>query len=167
MQNDILFDNIYIGHSVEDAEAFQKETYDVKIAIEKEEEERSKPKKEEKPTKSPMDLKFMDDPVLYVKEKVGLFMEIAKRDPMEAARFVPEVAGAIAIVAVTVLFFFGYLVGMIGGVAVPSKDQVKDKAQKAKESAANAKDKAAEAISTGTEQVKDEVSKRTARSGAQ
>jgi len=167
MQNDILFDNIYIGHSVEDAEALQKETYDVKIVVEKDEEEKSKPKKEETAPKSPMDLKFMDDPVLYIKEKVQLFMEIAKRDPMEAARFVPEVAGGIAVVAVTILFFFGYLVGMIGGVAVPSKEQAKDKAQKAKESAVNVKDKAAEAISTGTEQVKDEVSKRTGRNAAQ
>jgi calnexin len=29
MQNDILFDNIYIGHSIEDAEKLRKETFDL------------------------------------------------------------------------------------------------------------------------------------------
>ena len=38
MQSDILFDNIYIGHSVEDAEKLKVETFDVKHAIEKAEE---------------------------------------------------------------------------------------------------------------------------------
>jgi calnexin len=167
MQNDILFDNIYIGHSEADAAALQAETFDVKVAVEKEEEEATKPKNDDKPEiKSPMDLNFMDDPVLYVKEKTQLFFEIAKRDPLEAVRFVPEVAGGLAVGALTLLVV---LAGAIGGgaKAAPSKEQVKDKAQQAKEQAAKVKDQVAEAVASGTDTVKEEVNKRTTRSSAQ
>jgi calnexin len=163
MQNDILFDNIYIGHSVEDAEALKKESFDVKVAAEKAEEEATKPKTPE-PPKSPSDLVFKDDPVLYVKEKVNLFIEIAKRDPIEAAKFVPEVAGGIAVIVVTLL---AIVIGsVVGGGAAPSKEQLKAKAQKAKEVAVDAKDKAAEAVSSGAEKAQAEVNKRTTRSSA-
>merc|ERR1712000_505447 len=72
MQNDILFDNIYIGHSVEDAEKLAEETFKVKHPIEKALFDAEKPKKKDSPA-SPNDLKFLDDPVLYVKEKLDLF----------------------------------------------------------------------------------------------
>ena len=162
MQNDLLFDNIYIGHSVEDAEKFKSETFDLKITAEKAEEEADKPKKEDKP-KSPMDLNFLDDPVLYVREKFELFVTIAKRDPIEAIRFVPEVAGGLGVIAVTVI---ALLVGAVGAgsSAAPSKDQVKDAAQKAKDSAADTKDKVVEGVGSGAEKVQSEVNKRTTRS---
>lgn len=160
MQKDILFDNIYIGHSVSDAEKLKKETYDVKSASEKVEEAASKPKTEDKPPKSPMDLNFKDDPVLYMREKLDLFITIAKKDPVQAVKFMPEVAGAIGVAAVTVI---ALLVGIIGtgGAAAPSKEQVKDAAQEAKEKAVEAKDQAAEAASSGAEKVQAEVNKRT------
>ncbi|KAF2234524.1 Calreticulin-domain-containing protein [Viridothelium virens] len=162
MQNDLLFDNIYIGHSLEDAEKLKAETYDLKIPVEKAQEEAEKPKPEDKP-KSPLDLNFMDDPVTYVREKFDLFVTIARRDPIEAIRFVPEVAGGIGVLAVTVI---ALLVGALGAgsSAAPSKDQVKDAAQKAKDSAADTKDKVAESVSSGAEKVQSEVNKRTTRS---
>ena len=70
-----------------------------------------KPKDDDMP-KSPSDLNFMDDPVLFVKEKWELFVEIAKRDPLEAAKFVPEIAGALALGVVALLAI------IIGSVAV-------------------------------------------------
>lgn len=154
MQKDILFDNIYIGHSVEDANALKAETYDLKIVAEKAEEDASKPQKEDKP-KSPSDLKFMDDPVHYVKEKVDLFVTIAQRDPIQAIKFVPEVSGAIgAILALLVTIVF---VALGSGGAAPSKKDVKDATKKTA-------DKAADAVATGTEKAKEEVQKRTTRS---
>ena len=39
MQNDILFDNIYIGHSEEDAKEFAEESWAIKHEIEKAAEE--------------------------------------------------------------------------------------------------------------------------------
>ncbi|KAF2874907.1 calnexin-like protein [Massariosphaeria phaeospora] len=164
MQNDILFDNIYVGHSIDDAEKLKAQTFDLKVAAEKAEEEATQPKAPE-PPKSPSDLVFMDDPVLYVKEKVKLFIEIAKSDPIEAVKFLPEVAGglgalAAAVLAILVTVLFG------GAAAAPSKEQLKAQAQKAKEVAVDVKDKAAEAVATGAEKAQAEVNKRTTRSSA-
>lgn len=39
MQNNILFDNIYIGHSEEDAKKFAEETWVIKYKIEKDAED--------------------------------------------------------------------------------------------------------------------------------
>lgn len=164
MQNDILFDNIYIGHSLEDAEKLKSETFDLKIAAEKAEEEANKPKPSDEP-KSPSDLSFKDDPVTFVKEKVNLFIEIAKRDPMEAVKFVPEVAGGIGALVVAILAILASV--LFGGAsAAPSKEQVKAQAKKAKATAADAKDKAAEAVATGAEKAQAEVNKRTTRSSS-
>jgi calnexin len=163
MQKDILFDNIYIGHSIADAEKLKAETFDLKNPAEKADEEANKPKPSESP-KSPSDLVFTEDPVKYVKEKTALFIEIAKRDPVEAIKFVPEVAGGLGVIAVTI---FALLVSLvIGSGAAPSQEQVKAQAKKAKDAAVDAKDKAAEAVSTGAEKAQAEVNKRTTRSNA-
>lgn len=158
MQNDILFDNIYIGHSVEDAKSLQSETFDIKHPIEEAEEEAAQPKPDTKPS-SPMDLVFKDDPIKYVREKLELFITIAKNDPVEAIRFLPEVAGGIGAVIVTVL---AIIIGLLG--VGSSSPKVQKAAAKAKDSAADAKDKVAEAVSSGAETAKAEVNKRTTRS---
>lgn len=162
MQSDILFDNIYIGHSVEDADKLREETFVPKQAAEKAEEEANAPKPDDTP-KSVSDLVFMDDPVLYIKEKVNLFLDIAKRDPAEAVKLVPEVAGGIGVIAVTLI---AILASALGGGAAPSKEQVKATAKKGKEAAVDAKDKAAEAVATGAEKAQAEVNKRSTRSTA-
>ena len=48
MQDNILFDNIYIGHSESDAAAFRKETFTAKYAIESAKEKLDSPKEAEK-----------------------------------------------------------------------------------------------------------------------
>ncbi|KAI9811377.1 MAG: hypothetical protein M1827_005537 [Pycnora praestabilis] len=162
MQSDILFDNIYIGHSIEDAEKLKAETFDVKHAVEKKEQEATEPKPSEK-AKSPMDLKFMDDPLHYIREKLDLFFTIAKNDPIQAIQFLPEVAGGLGLAAVTFIALLVGIVSMSSGSAPP---QVKQAAQKVKEAAVDAKDQVVEGASTGTETVKAEVNKRTTRSSA-
>lgn len=157
MQNDILFDNIYIGHSIEDAEKLAEETFKVKQPIEKALWDAEKPKK--KDADSPSDLKFLDDPVLYVKEKLDLFLTIAQNDPVEAVKFVPEVAAGIAAIVVSVVVLIASLVGL--GSSSPA---VKKAASDAKGKAKEVKDKASEATTTGAEKVKAEVTKRTTRS---
>jgi calnexin len=168
MQNDILFDNIYIGHSEEDAAKLKADTFDLKITAEKAEEEASAPKPEDPPSAS-SDRAFMDDPLLYVKEKLNAFLEIAKGDgPVEAIKSVPEVGATIGVLLLTLLAVLASIVG--GGAAVaaaPSKEQVKEAADKAKKVAVDAKDKAAEAIATGTEKAQAEINKRSTRSSAQ
>lgn len=166
MQNDILFDNIYIGHSISDAEALAASTFDVKKAVEKAQEEADKPKPDDKADKSPLDKTFMDDPVAYVQDKVNLFAAIAQRDPLEAVKFVPEVAAGIAVGFVTLLLV---LVGLFSGgaAAAPSKEQVKANAQQAQNKAKQTKDQVADAVASGSAKAKDEVNKRTTRSSAE
>lgn len=181
MQNDILFDNIYIGHSAEDAKKLRAETYDVKGPIEKQEEDASQASKkvagldkDGKKPQSPNDLKFLDDPVFYIKEKLDLFLTIARRDPVQAAKFVPEIAGGLAVIAITVLALFISAAG-IGAQKAPSAEEIKAKAKaaskdvQAKVNAASEKvadelTKAKESASTSAEAAQDEVKKRTTRS---
>merc|ERR1711981_485941 len=160
MQNNILFDNIYVGHSIEDADALKKETWDPKIAAEKAEEEKNKPKTPE--PKLDGELSFKEDPVKFIQQKVDLFITIAKNDPIQAIKFVPEVAGVIGVLVVTVL---AIILSAFGGSSAPPA--VKDAAKKGKEAAKDAADKTAEAVSTGAEKVQAEVNKRTTRSSAQ
>jgi calnexin len=164
MQSDILFDNIYIGHSVEDAAALRAETYDLKRPVEDAEEAATKPKPVDKP-KSPSDLSFKDDPVTYVKEKFDLFLTIAKRDPIEAIRFVPEVAGGLGALVVALI---ALVVGAISlsSPAAPSKEDIKKATQKAKDTVVDAKDQAVDAAASGADTVKGEANKRTTRSAA-
>lgn len=155
MQSDILFDNIYIGHSVEDAEKLAEETFKVKQPVEKALAEAEKPKPSDK-ADSPLDLKFMDDPVLFVKEKVDLFVTIAQKDPLQAIKFVPEVAGGIAAVLISFIALIAALVGLGGSSAAPAKAAGKK--------AEDVKDKVAEATTTGADKAKGEATKRNTRS---
>lgn len=160
MQSDILFDNIYIGHSVEDAEKLKTETFDVKIAIEKAEEDAAKPKPKPTP-ESPMDLNFKDDPVHYIREKLDLFWALAQKDPLTAVKTLPEVAGGIGAVAVTIIALVIGVVSMAGGSPPP---QAKKAAEKVKQSALDTKDQVVDAASTGAEKAQAELNKRTTRS---
>jgi calnexin len=161
MQSDILFDNIYIGHSIEEAQKFADETFFEKHPIEQLLELESKPKDDDKPIKSPSDLVFMDDPVHYIREKLDLFLTIAQNDPIQAIKFVPEAAAGIGAVLVTLIAIIVGVVSMSGASAPP---QVKKAAEKAKATATDAKDKVAEAVASGTDAAKAEVNKRTTRS---
>ncbi|KAK3337023.1 Calreticulin family-domain-containing protein [Cercophora scortea] len=159
MQNNILFDNIYIGHSVDDARKLAEESFFKKHAIEEQLEAADKPKEEPKPA-SPNDLKFLDDPVTYVKEKFDLFITIAKKDPVEAIKFVPEIAGGLLAVLVTLSALVGGLVSL-GGSPAPAAKKV---ATDAKDKAKDVKDKVVDAATSGAEAVKGEANKRSTRS---
>ena len=154
-----LFDNIYIGHSVEDAQKLKQETWDIKHESESAEKEEERKKAEAEKPKSPLDLSFKDDPVGYIKSKTETFLTIAKQDPITAVKAVPEVAGAAGVLLVTIL---AVLLGGIGGASKSPK--VQEKAKQAKDAAAETKDKVADAAATGAEKVQTEVNKRTTRS---
>jgi calnexin len=161
MQNGILFDNIYIGHSIEDAQKLADETFFQKLPVEKLLELESKPKPEEKkPAASPSDLVFTEDPITYIREKLDLFFTIAQNDPIQAIKFVPEAAGGIAAVAVTLLAVIIGLVSMGGSTPAPPAKKVAGSGK-----AADSKDKA-EAVSSGAEQTKDSATKRSTRSSS-
>jgi calnexin len=157
MQSDILFDNIYIGHSIEDAEKFAQETFFEKHPVEQLLELESKPKEVEKKTpRSPSDLVFMDDPVLYIREKVELFFTIAQSDPIEAVKFVPEVAGGIGAIVLSLLVV---IISIISSSSTPAPQGKKAAATKG-----DAKEKST-ATTTGAEKT-GEATKRATRSSS-
>src|SRR5436190_20508094 len=159
MQNDILFDNIYIGHSVEDAQKLKAENWDIKHPIEVAEEEATKPEDEEK--KDHFDLKFKDDPIKYIRTKVDLFISVAKQDPIGAVKLVPEVAGGVGALVLTLILVVVGAVGLSGASAAPTPKKSTDKG---KEPASAPKEKAAEAVSTSADNAKGGATKRMAKS---
>jgi calnexin len=159
MQNNILFDNVYIGHSPEDAEALANESWKVKNEIEKAEEKANEPKLDEETPKDTSDLKFKEDPVKYITEKGQAFITLAKKDPIEAAKQFPEIAGGAALAALT---FVSIILTLL--TSGPTKEQAKAAADKAKKAAGSAKEKAAEAITTGADKAQAEIQKRSTRS---
>lgn len=151
MQNNIMFDSVYIGHSVEDAEKLAEESWKPKHDAEKLLIEADKPKS--KP-ESPLDLKFTDDPVTYIKEKVDLFVTIAQKDPLQAVQFVPEVAGGVVALLVGLVAIIAALAG--SGSSAPAAPK--------KEDGQEAKDKASKGSATGADTGKAEATKRNTRS---
>jgi len=121
MTEDILFNNIYIGHSLEDAKALAAETFDVKKRLEAAE---KKAAEDHEATEG--QIVFKEDPVAFIREKVFEFIELARVDPLYAAKSRPETAAGLALATVT---FFGmlavFVTSLFGGqskpVAKPSK----------------------------------------------
>ncbi|CAK7228666.1 hypothetical protein SCUCBS95973_006956 [Sporothrix curviconia] len=145
MQNDILFDNIYIGHSVEDARKLAEETFFEKHPVEQMLELADKPKVEEKQNLSATDVKFLDDPVRYVKEKLNEFIVLASEDPIDAIKKVPEIPGGIAAIFLVLLSGVFVLGGSApaapAGKTAATQSKSKDKPQAA----------AASSVDTGKE----------------
>ncbi|KAJ5823519.1 hypothetical protein N7447_005859 [Penicillium robsamsonii] len=157
MQNDILFDNVYIGHSVEDAEKLRKETFDVKFPIEEAEEEATKPKPEVNDEGTTVT--FQEDPVTFVRQKVNHFVELAKEDPINAAKTLPEVAGGLGALLLTMILI------VVGAISASSPAAPAEK--KGKQPAAAPKEKKGQAISSSAETNKGGATKRTTRSSAE
>lgn len=167
MQSDILFDNIYIGHSVEDAKRLKAETFDIKHPIESVLEEAEKPKRDEQKTDTP-EVSFKEDPVQYVRSKVDLFLSVVREDPVEAVKAVPEVAGGLGALLVTLILLIVGAVGLSTPAPAPAttKEEKKGKDKdKSKDETSADKDKGAEGSSSSTDKGKGGASKRTAQSG--
>ncbi|CAG7989363.1 unnamed protein product [Penicillium salamii] len=156
MQSDILFDNVYIGHSVEDAEKLRQETFDVKFPIEEAEEEASKPKPEVK--EDGTTTTFQEDPVTFVRQKVNQFVELAQEDPIHAVKTLPEVAGGLGALLLTMILV---VVGAIGASSPAPADK------KGKAPATAPKEKKGEAVSSSAETTKGGATKRNTRSSAE
>lgn len=97
MQKDILFDNIYLGHSVEEAEFIGNSTFIPKSSIEEGEAELNAPAKpkEQKKYSSAMEF-FKDDPVGYVTEVARVFILNLSVDPIQAIKDQPVPALVLA-----------------------------------------------------------------------
>ncbi|KAJ7897288.1 Calreticulin family-domain-containing protein [Mycena olivaceomarginata] len=115
MTEDILFDNIYIGHSPEDAKAFAAETFDIKKPLEA---AAAKPDvDDDEDDDSVPSLK--DDPVGFLRHKVFTFIDLAKLDPILAFKTHPETGVALAGAILTLFGMFGALFGLVGAGQKP------------------------------------------------
>ncbi|MBW0468948.1 hypothetical protein O181_008663 [Austropuccinia psidii MF-1] len=141
MQAGILFDNIYVGHSEADAEAFSKETYHVKAEIEKKLEDQTKPE-EEKPKASLEDIPpFTQSPVQFVRSHGKAFVDLALVDFMSACKEMPITAAVIGGFLASVI---GALLLVLTGSSTPKTKKVKKSSKKT--DAPTSDDKGAEKI---------------------
>ncbi|KAI0800778.1 Calreticulin family-domain-containing protein [Fomes fomentarius] len=115
MTEDILFDNVYVGHSVEDARKLAEETYFVKKAIE-EAAEKAADKADEDEDAA---IDFKADPVEFIRSKVFKFVELAKVDPVLAFKTQPETGAGLALGVVTLFGMLGVLFGFVGAQQKP------------------------------------------------
>ena len=90
MTEDILFDNIYVGHSVEDANALADETWEIKHKLEAEAKKAATDDDDELDV--PSEVSFKDDPVEFIRQKVFEFIDTAKEDPVFAFKCLQSVA---------------------------------------------------------------------------
>jgi len=113
MTEDILFTNIYVGHSAEDAKQLAAETFEIKrpleVAVDK------KPLDDDEEEK----VSFRDDLVGYLRARVLTFIEAARADPLEAFKSQPETGAALVFALLTLFGMFGALVNIIGGAQKP------------------------------------------------
>ena len=114
MTEDILFDNIYVGHSIDDAKSFAAESFEIKKGLEKAAAKAAEPEDEDDESVS-----FKEDPISYIRSKVLTFVESAKEDLVAAFKTQPETGAALAAALFTFLGMIGALFGLVGSAQKP------------------------------------------------
>jgi hypothetical protein len=114
MTEDISFDSIYVGHSVEDAKTLA-EDFHVKVKEEIRKEERTVAEDDDETP----DQTFSQNPIAFVRKAIFSFIELAKIDPILAVKTKPETATALGVGIVTLFGFLGTLFGVVGTSQAP------------------------------------------------
>ncbi|KAF9352742.1 hypothetical protein BGX34_012002 [Mortierella sp. NVP85] len=156
MQNDILFDNIYIGHSVEDAKALAAETWEIKYSAEKKQEEGANPPP--KPELSYDWETFKKDPVGVTLEHLREFYELARDDPMHALDSRPFVTYGLTALLGLLCGLVLIVVGLMSGSSTDS--DLSQVAQDKKTDGPDAGDKEEEKPTTPEGQSKEGLTQR-------
>jgi hypothetical protein len=112
MTEDILFDNIFIGHSVGDAKAFAAETFDVKHSLEKAAADKDVLSGEDEEELD--ELTFAENPVEFLRNKAFKFIALARTDPITAWKTHPETGVAFVGAVLTFFGMLGALFGLVG-----------------------------------------------------
>jgi hypothetical protein len=129
MTEDILFDNIYIGHSVEDAKAFAAETFEVKKPLEAAVSKAAEPLDDDDEIDQ---ISFKENPIGYIRQKLSkfdpvdairqkifVFIDLAKVDPVLALKTYPETAIGLIGALFTLFGMLGALFGLVGASQQP------------------------------------------------
>lgn len=120
MTEDILFDNLYVGHSPEDAKKLAAETFEVKKPLEVANDKSVTAEEDDEES-----ISFKDDPISFIRTRVLSFIEAAKVDPLEAFKSQPETGAALAGALFTLFGMLGALVSIIGGAQKPVVTKVR------------------------------------------
>jgi hypothetical protein len=112
MTEDILFENIYIGHSVEDAKTFAAQTFEIKAKLEAADIKVDDIEVDVGPS-------FKEDPIGFIRYQVIEFIELAKIDPVSAFKTHPETGAGLAGAVFTLFGMIGALLGLVGGQQKP------------------------------------------------
>ena len=114
MTEDILFDNIYVGHSAEDAKRLAAETFEIKKPLEV---------AADKPLAADDDeeekISFKEGPVSFLRNRVLGFIEAARASPLEAFKSQPETGAVLVFALLTLVGMFSALVNIIAGAQKP------------------------------------------------
>ena len=113
MTEDILFDNIYVGHSAGDAETLRTETWGVKHTLE--EAAKATPDVED----SEEIPEFTVDPTGFVRAKIGVFLDDARENPVGAITSHPATAAGLLGAIITFFSLLGALFGLVGAGQKP------------------------------------------------
>jgi len=151
MTEDILFDNIYVGHSAEDAKKLAAETFEVKKPLEVAHDKPVPIEDDEE------DVSFKADPVSFIRTRVISFIEAAKLDPLSAFKDQPETGAALVGALFTLFGMLGALVSIIGGAQKPVVTKSAKKAESADEK------KKSEAASSAVDKKDDGLKKRNVK----
>lgn len=116
MQNQILFDNIFIGHSESELAKFTKETWGAKYPVEKALEDAEKPKV----TDDIFDGTWKDDPVKFVTQLVTKFLNTARYDVVHAFKTMPGTGGSLVAGSLTAMALLGGLISLLLAPVLPS-----------------------------------------------
>jgi U5 small nuclear ribonucleoprotein component len=121
MTEDIMFDNIYVGHSIDDAKALAAETFDIKHALEKAADKVAVDEAEEELD----EVIFAENPIEFLRNKAFKFILLARVDPIAALKTQPETGVAFVGAILTFFGMLGALFGLVGSqqktVTKPSK----------------------------------------------
>ncbi|KAG5439162.1 hypothetical protein PCANB_001461 [Pneumocystis canis] len=107
MQNDILFDNIYIGHSIEEAEKFAESTFGIKYKNEITQETGNA--EEEKVSDNVMETSYLD----VAMKKVVTFIDLMKEDPISALKKMPGTASTLGTLFLTLIAIFYGIISLV------------------------------------------------------
>jgi len=114
MTEDILFDNIYVGHSFDDAKALAAETYDIKKSIEST--LSAKPDVDDSDYYIPS---FLEDPVSHVRGKFAMFFDAAQEDPVFAITTYWDTTLVLTGAIFTLFGMLGVVFGLVGSQQKP------------------------------------------------
>ncbi|KAG2087435.1 Calreticulin-domain-containing protein, partial [Suillus cothurnatus] len=110
MTEDILFNNTYVGHSIDDAKSLAAETYEVKKHLEAALSAR-KDVGDEGDYYIPL---FLEDPISHIRGKIAQFLDAAREEPLSAIKAHPETGVGLAGVVFTLFGMLAALFGLIG-----------------------------------------------------